>query len=71
MQIICDSSAQNQSQVAKFGFKILSKNHTRGIFPIETLLQILILIYVFHMKTIKILIKEALKGTIKSISGKL
>ena len=28
----CDSSAQNQSQVAKFGFKILSQKHMRGIF---------------------------------------
>jgi len=29
---ICDPSAQNQSQVGKFGFKILSKNHMEGIF---------------------------------------
>src|SRR6218665_816682 len=47
---ICDTYAQNQSQVVKFGFKILSKNHMRGIFPIDTLLQILLLVYLFYMK---------------------
>ena len=30
---IDDPSTQNQSQVEKFGFKILSKNHIEGIFP--------------------------------------
>ena len=49
---ICDPSAQNQSQVAKFDFKILSKNIWEAFFPIDTLLQILT--YLFYMKNIKI-----------------
>ena len=49
----CHSSAQNQSQDGKFGFKILSKNHMKVFLPIDTLLIMLILIYLFCIKNLK------------------
>ena len=66
--LICDPSAQNQLQFAKFGFKILSKNRMRGIFSnwyITT--NFIFNIFILYEKR-KNLIKRNLEG-FRSISS--